>query len=138
MTDKEGSAFPQMTLRDYFAGEALTGAIQDYDRKTRGPVDTQDNVLPWATSAIGTREEIIARQAYRYADAMLKTRGARPVGEWQPIETCPRDGTDILLFFPSKDGGPAWMEVIPYNDCGELIISDVEPTHWMLLPEPPA
>jgi hypothetical protein len=63
-----------MTLRDYIAGQALPQAVEDYDRKTRGVMDTKNNVLPWATKETGTREEIIARQAYRYADAMLKAR----------------------------------------------------------------
>lgn len=60
--------------RDYFAGQALPQAVEDYDRKTRGVMDTKLNVLPWATQETGTREEIIVRQAYRYADAMLAER----------------------------------------------------------------
>lgn len=73
----EGTATPYapgMTLRDYFAAQALSQAVEDYDRKTRGVMDTKINVLPWATQVTGTREQIIARQAYRYADAMLEAR----------------------------------------------------------------
>lgn len=82
--DTGGPAFPissdvighwgGMTLRDYFAAQALSQAVEDYDRKTRGVMDTKINVLPWATQVTGTREQIIARQAYRYADAMLEAR----------------------------------------------------------------
>ena len=71
---------PGMTLRDYFAGQALPQAVADYgepsattssgQRRDRG-----NPVLPYAAKAIGTREEIIARQAYKYADAMLAARG---------------------------------------------------------------
>lgn len=76
--------------------------------------------------------------------------------EWQPIETAPRDGTCVLLYFP--DG--CWriegnIGVGFYSDNAE----DVEfgyrwfkgeadsnamtdfgeyPTHWMPLPAPPA
>lgn len=43
-----------MTLRDYFAAQALTGWISRY-----GPVDLKDG----------------ARRCYQIADAMLETRG---------------------------------------------------------------
>ena len=58
--------------------------------------------------------------------------------EWQPIETAPRDGTNILswehkmecmiIFWQSGD----WHCT---HDCEDLYFS--EPTHWMPLPEPP-
>lgn len=70
---------PGMSLRDYMAAAALPQAVLDYgepnslssagQRRDRG-----SPVLPYATKATGTREEIIARQAYRYADAMMKAR----------------------------------------------------------------
>lgn len=63
-----------MSLRDAAAMAALPQAVEDYDRRTRAVMDTKVNVLPWACEATGTREEIIARQAYRYADAMIKAR----------------------------------------------------------------
>lgn len=64
-----------MSLRDWFAGQALPGAIEDYDRKrwVGGSVATE-SMLPYAAQATGAREDIIARQAYRYADAMLAER----------------------------------------------------------------
>ncbi|MTH96550.1 Arc family DNA-binding protein [Roseibium sp. RKSG952] len=64
------------TLRDHFAACALPEAINDYDRVGRSPNSNGESLLPYATKAVGTREEIIARQAYRYADAMLKAREA--------------------------------------------------------------
>ena len=81
--DDGGPAFPVedlglngtygMSMRDWFAGQALPSAVEDYDRITRiggakGPV------LPWSNAVLGTRETIIARQAYTYADAMLDAR----------------------------------------------------------------
>ncbi len=65
---------PGMSLRDWFAGQALPQAILDYDRQTRTGPAQGDYVLPYTTKAIGTREDIIARQAYRYADALLTAR----------------------------------------------------------------
>lgn len=64
-----------MSLRDWFAGQALPEAVADYDRRSRvGAYCDPEHVLPYATEAIGTREQIIARQAYHYADAMIAAR----------------------------------------------------------------
>lgn len=70
-----------MTLRDWFAGQALHQAVEDYGQpeamKTSGQRRDRGNpVLPYATSEM-SRESIIARQAYRYADAMITARGAQ-------------------------------------------------------------
>lgn len=72
---------------------------------------------------------------------------------WQPIETAPKDGTQILLFDPSGTWDPdlasfsprvavgAWKD-FP-NGHGEWrgyysgLSAVEEPTHWMPLPEPP-
>lgn len=69
-----------MTLRDWFAGQAFSQAVDDYGqpemRKSTGQrLDRGNSVLPYATAKTA-RETIIAYQAYRYADAMLKARGA--------------------------------------------------------------
>lgn len=65
--------------RDWFAGHALPQAVEDYGQPELGRVtgqrrDRGNPVLPYATSNTMTREQIIARQAYRYADAMLDAR----------------------------------------------------------------
>ena len=57
-------------------------------------------------------------------------------GKWQPIETAPKDDTDMLLFcgdgicIGSYAAGMFWFVQNDY----ELR----DPTHWMPLPEPPA
>jgi hypothetical protein len=70
------------------------------------------------------------------------------MSEWQPIETAPRDGTDVLVYVPK----PHWHYPPPatpgvfeawYGYGKWKIDTDdngtwVEPTHWMPLPSPPA
>jgi len=67
--------------------------------------------------------------------------------EWQPIETAPKDGTEIWAY----NGEQVRMHWITWEHEGESggmwqyadeILSDVapdcwQPTHWMPLPEPP-
>lgn len=56
--------------------------------------------------------------------------------EWQPIETAPKDNTEVLLGRPDglfmigfyRDG--AW-------DDGDYRDHETWPTHWMPLPTPP-
>lgn len=74
--------------------------------------------------------------------------------EWQPIETAPRDGSWILLFFPEIDvaiggcyasgsdydfGGNEFEYFTWFTDCDFVIVdpSTSNPTHWMPLPPPP-
>ena len=61
-------------------------------------------------------------------------------GIWQPIETAPKDSTEILLF---SEGWGVWVDKWTKIDDEEMWLmcdqweNPVEPTHWMPLPEPP-
>jgi len=55
---------------------------------------------------------------------------------WQPIETAPKDDTDVLILCGDGDivigsfaGGMWWIEQTYYEKR--------KPTYWMPLPEPP-
>lgn len=73
--------------------------------------------------------------------------------KWQPIDTAPKDGKHILLYYPERNccirgawleatdgdwetGYKKWME---WQVDDELYIGDegYVPTHWMPLPTPP-
>ncbi len=69
--------------------------------------------------------------------------------DWQPIETAPRDGTEILLWAPDyshRAGIGAWCDVIgawsadigSMEDGVAVFEGDCDgPSHWMPLPAPP-
>ena len=50
-----------MSLRDYFAAKSLAGILMNY-----------------TTAKFGATEQTVAEYAYRYADAMLRAREAKP------------------------------------------------------------
>ena len=58
---------------------------------------------------------------------------------WRPIETAPRTGVSLLLYQPWRSGYDT--RLIGHYANGWVIqhgeLWDVEPTHWMPLPEPP-
>lgn len=87
--------------------------------------------------AAAERERDEARRAWREA-------------QWQPIETAPKDGTQILGFCADAAAGREfwvvlWVEDEEYPDGGfwldaskqDSMTVDAEPTHWVPLPAPP-
>lgn len=69
-------------------------------------------------------------------------------GEWQDIETAPKDGTVVLLAMTDHHRSifAGWWThervMIPYwktmSNWGRNLDREYQPTHWMPLPEPPA
>lgn len=120
--------------------------------------DVPDDVLALAMIAVAQLTphcsdeadmDVIARAilADRASRALPSTAlAARPEEGWKPIETAPKDGREIILFFPTYNENQ--IAVYRYNEDGELAWegiggwSDVEgeyaPTHWMPLPPAPS
>ena len=71
-----------------------------------------------------------------YTSWDIDETGSIEMTEWQPIETAPMDGTDVLVWC----GGPmfiACMEVGRwFFDRTDHSVKPL-PTHWMPLPLPP-
>lgn len=69
------------------------------------------------------------------------------MSEWQPIETAPKDGTRIFLYFPGLMDGytrivgywgkPIFGKARWFDGPGLKALDIVPPTHWQPLPEPP-
>lgn len=77
--------------------------------------------------------------------------GAGEIMDWQPIETAPKDGSYVLLFFPVRGvmrgrwnndayatkPRPYWRhDLEPLYGTRE--VRKYQPTHWMPLPPPPS
>lgn len=68
-------------------------------------------------------------------------------GQWQPIDSAPRDGTKIdvinhhgerttdVYFSPHRNRWVHWWQQY-HGSMGEVEL-DIAPTHWMPLPTPP-
>lgn len=68
------------------------------------------------------------------------------MGEWQPIETAPKDGTEVDVWVADGTGGGyriadaywcASRERWRFNGQIHDIAWTDDPTHWMPLPSPP-
>lgn len=86
----------------------------------------------------------------------LNAKGTE-MSEWQPIETAPKDGMAVLLFWPSRamfgkcgvfpgawtddqhatKPKPGWFSHELAAFWGRRAVREGQPTHWMPLPEPP-
>jgi len=65
--------------------------------------------------------------------------------EWQPIETAPKDGTDILVMTGETMHVVRWINIhgdfdywaVDDNKHGPFTLRGKAPTHWLPLPETP-
>lgn len=63
--------------------------------------------------------------------------------DWQPMETAPTDGTDVLLWWPFWCKGRPTIGRFGYKNIQQWLAPEAlegdgdPPTHWMPLPDPP-
>lgn len=91
---------------------------------------------------------VCAKELHAFKDSEIERLRAR-VAEleaaqtWQPIDTAPKDGTEIVVFAPgNRDGFPEPLPDIVslcawHGDAGFCVDELRQPTHWMPLPAPP-
>ncbi len=69
--------------------------------------------------------------------------------DWRPIDTAPKDGTEILVAHNGAVSAAFWVDTTTYTDEEVLVngywsvhvtthCDETRLTHWMPLPEPPA
>lgn len=58
--------------------------------------------------------------------------------EWQPIETAPKDGTEIVVYVKQIGQMVVYYDKM-WTEKSNLLRAKMsfEPTHWMPLPQPP-
>ena len=99
-------------------------AVQDGDE----PRADMPVVWPWID-----QHEVDWRIVADAAIAVMQSR-------WQPIETAPRDGTEVLITHGRTTVVAWWSDIFGWRDWGDIGwggMQDVAPTHWQPLPEPP-
>lgn len=76
--------------------------------------------------------------------AAWNRRAPAPEGRWRGIESCPRDGTRVLLLGVYGEGHPGhWISIGVCNyrgwlkDDGEPFVFGMAPDFWQPLPAPP-
>lgn len=108
---------------------------------------TQDvTTQPDAKSVTEYVEKTMQESVDNYANWLSpKDVTTQPASPWQVIETAPKDGTRIWLFWPEAHPDDrqtvGWWENTGYNEPGFIDHCDREfngqPSRWMPLPPPP-
>lgn len=113
-----------------------------YDsRLPHQPIEIRPNgIVFWNGKEIESGEEF--KQAMIEISKILIAgfNGINKSFDWQPIETAPKDGTEILLFSPNGIiqgffNGQRWKQDIFYENSDDYFI--FSPSHWMPLPDSP-
>jgi hypothetical protein len=61
------------------------------------------------------------------------------LSEWKPIETAPKDGSDVLIWCDTGKICIAHFDYATFAWWNDLSTRECpDPTHWMSLPDPPA
>ena len=64
------------------------------------------------------------------------------MSDWRPMETAPKDGTPVLIYFPRIGSQRRGQAVAYYHRVSGSWVThpgmyNRSPTHWMPLPDPP-
>ena len=97
------------------------------------------NSTVWTKCVRGNCAEIAdQRQSAANALEALARENAelREAAKWRPIETAPKDGTDILVAVPLARGDDWFITIDNLCEHG-WSVTEGDATHWQPLPAPP-
>ena len=151
IVDREGQR--EMTELDQYKAHVavLTECLQTFIDEHEECTDADDWMASMCSlEAIHVAEEALAstpsesyEEVKKLRDEIAKLQAERDAlkkdAEWKPIETAPKDGSEILLC--GKKGRIAngvWMTATDRVGAWLWPYIKVEPTHWMPLPAPPS
>jgi hypothetical protein len=123
--DNGGQAFPHehhrgMTLRDWFAGQALSAVITfDEPGKPLGMNAVAFVAYQIADAMIAERAQPIPEDKRRQLVAALKSRRVLP-GDMLAADWTSRDGNEIRRRLGSKDNHLAGFCVLPLNTAADI------------------
>lgn len=111
----------------------MTPAIRELVQELRNP----------RLNAYETLRHHAAAELERLAWELAQSSERTDAG-WQPIETAPKDGTDIIVYRPHFDGDyipkvgtDYWMTKGVLEPTWAKSRKDCQPTHWRHFPAPP-
>lgn len=87
--------------------------------------------------------EVAAQNLARAEQAEAEVTTLHQAHQWQPIETAPTDGTNVLLWWPFWCKGRPTIGWFGYKGIGQWVCPEAlegdgdPPTHWMPLPAAP-
>lgn len=112
--------------------ESEPGSVQIYPvNALRG---VEDAARQDTTITNNTGSDFVVENAY-----FERVGNAWETGDgWRPIETAPKDGTEVLVYVPRRLGAIYAAASNPTgNQWWARNMGDLRPTHWMPLPTPP-
>lgn len=107
-----------MTKDDYFRAVLVNIKKHSHEalKKESGFIELASEINRWSIEAFQELEKL---------------------DNWQPIETAPRDGRDVLLFDYSGVSVIGCWNIIADDGFFSTEYLPVDASHWMPLPEPP-
>ena len=138
-----------MNARDVIekaGADAFAAFLDEYRIRAQNPGAGPASTRDWLEEACGRYREtfLAALAAAGYGTFDTATHAAVPKGlaGWMPIETAPRDGQKVFVWWPHWYSTPIIASCLGDYETwlSEMVLAGdgPGPTHWFPLPDPPA